>query len=162
MITGLKRYWPLMSLIGIAALGALALIFGSQKGFHELMHYFMGLFLCQFAMLKIFNISGFADGFRMYDLLAKKFRIYAYLYPFIELSLGLAYLSFLCPLITYSLTLIIMIFSAIGVIKALRSGLNIRCACMGTVLDVPLSSVTLSEDIAMSIMAALMLLSNLV
>jgi hypothetical protein len=46
---------------------------------------------------------------------------------------------------------------AIGVIRALKAGLDVRCACMGTVLDVPLSTVTLTEDIAMGLMALSML-----
>ena len=154
------RYWPLFALILVAALGAAALAHGGQKGFVAGMHYFMGFFLCQFAMLKLFHPSGFADGFQMYDLVAKKFRFYAYLYPFIELGLGLAYLSFSYPIATYLITILVMGVGAIGVIRALRQGLDLRCACMGTVLDVPLSTVTLSEDIAMGIMAVLMLFAS--
>jgi hypothetical protein len=55
------------------------------------MHYFMGLFLVIYSMFKIFDLSGYADGFEMYDLLAKRVRAYAYVYPFVELALGLAY-----------------------------------------------------------------------
>jgi hypothetical protein len=148
----MRKYWPLFALILVAALGAVAL----QKG--NWMHYFMGLFLCQFAMLKLFHPAGFADGFQMYDLIAKKFRVYAYLYPVIELALGLAYLSFSAPTLTYIVTIVVMGIGAVGVIKALREGLDVRCACMGTVLDVPLSTVTLTEDIGMIAMAFWMLI----
>ncbi len=157
----LKRYWPLFILVLIAVLAAAALLHGTQQGFFAWMHYFMGIFLCQFAMLKLFHPSGFADGFQKYDLVAKKFRSYAYLYPFIELGLGLAYLSFICPVITYSITIIVMGVGAVGVIGTLRKGLDLRCACMGTVLDVPLSTVTLSEDITMGVMAGIMLIGSL-
>lgn len=155
------RYWPLFALILIAALGAGALVFGLQEDFFAWMHFFMGFFLCQFAMLKLFHPSDFADGFQMYDLVAKKFRVYAYLYPLIELGLGLAYLSFIYPIATYIITLVVMGVGTVGVILALRRGLDIRCACMGTILDVPLSTVTLSEDIAMGVMACLMLFASL-
>ena len=151
----IERYRPLLALILVAAAGATAL---TQKAFFDWMHYFMGLFLCQFAMLKLFHPSGFADGFQKYDLVAKKFRAYAYIYPLIELALGLAYLSFSTPTLTYILTIVVMGMGAIGVIGALRRGLDIRCACMGTVLDVPLSTVTLTEDIAMIAMACWMLI----
>lgn len=153
----MKRYWPLFVVIFVAALGALALTHG--KGVHSWMHFFMGLFLCQFAALKLFHPSDFAEGFRMYDLVAKKIPIYAVIYPWIELGLGLAYLGFLFPTITYLVTIIVMAVSAIGVIRALQAGLDVRCACMGTILDVPLSTVTLTEDLAMGLMALLMLLS---
>jgi len=165
----IRRYWPLFALILIAALGAMALVYGAQKrplhnsaGFFAWMHFFMGFFLCQFAMLKLFHPSDFAEGFQMYDVVAKNFRGYAYFYPFIELGLGLAYLSFTCPIAIYIITIIVMGIGAIGVIRALRQGLDVRCACMGTILDVPLSTVTLSEDIAMGVMACLMLLTSLI
>ena len=46
---------------------------------------------------------------------------------------------------------------AVGVVRALKRGLDINCPCMGSVLDVPLSTVTLTEDIGMGLMAAVML-----
>ncbi len=153
----MKRYWPLFVLILITALEAVALTCGVQKGNFAWMHFFMGLFLCKFALLKLFNPKGFANGFQMYDLVAKKFSVYAYVYPFIELSLGLSYLSFIYPVVIYVITILVMVTGAIGVIRALRQGLDVRCACMGTVLDVPLSTVTLSEDIGMGVMACWML-----
>ncbi len=156
----MKRYWPLFALVLIAALEAVALTHGVSKSNFVWMHFFMGLFLCKFALLKLFNPRGFADGFQMYDLVAKKFSGYAYLYPFIELGLGLSYLSFVYPVVTYVITILVMGTGAIGVIRALRQGLDVRCACMGTVLDVPLSTVTLSEDIGMGIMACWMLIAS--
>lgn len=79
----MKRYWPLLCLILIAALAALSL---SPDLGREWMHYFMGFFLCQFAMLKLFDPAGFAEGFQMYDLTGSKIKSYAYLYPLIELG----------------------------------------------------------------------------
>lgn len=157
----IKRYWPLFILILIALLASFAVARGTQQGFMVWMHFFMGFFLCQFAMLKLFHPSGFADGFQMYDLVAKKFRLYAYVYPYIELALGLAYLSFTALILTYFVTILVMGVGAVGVIRSLKAGLDLRCACMGTILDVPLSTVTLSEDIAMGMMAFLMLIASM-
>lgn len=158
----LSDYWPLLSLILVTALGGLAIIHHSGEGGMAWMHYFMGLFLTCFALLKIFNPGKFADGFEMYDLLAKRSRAYALAYPYIELALGLAYLSFTAPLVTYSLTIAVMVLGAIGVIKALREGLDINCPCMGSVLNVPLSTVTLTEDLGMAAMAAAMIVLGLI
>ena len=124
------------------------------------MHYFMGFFLCCFSMLKIFNLASFADGFQMYDVLAKQTRVYAYLYPFIELGLGLGFLSFIVPKIIYGITIITMTLGAIGVLSALKKGLDINCPCMGSILKVPLSTVTLTEDISMIVMSIVMLFSH--
>ena len=120
------------------------------------MHDFMGLFLVVFSMFKFFNLPGFADGFQMYDLLAKPFRPYAYVYPFIELAIGLGYLAQRNLPVVYGTTIVVMLFGALGVIRALRQGLDLECACMGTVLKVPLSTVALAEDLGMIAMAATM------
>lgn len=155
----LQNYWPLVSLISIAAAAGYAVTWHSQggSGVMEWMHNFMGFFLCCFAMLKIFNLSHFANGFQMYDLLAKHNRAYALFYPFIELGLGLSYLSFIYPELVYGITVIVMFLGAVGVLIAIKKGLKIKCACMGTILNVPLSTVTLTEDIGMGAMAAIML-----
>lgn len=152
----MKRYWPLFALILVAALGALSLALNTGRSWMPL---FMGFIFCQFALLKLFHPSGFAEGFQKYDLLAKAFPPHAYLYPLIELALGLAYLGGFYPLLTSSLTIALMALGSIGVIRALRKGLDLRCACMGTVLDVPLSTVTLTEDIGMGLMALFLLFS---
>ena len=112
-------------------------------------------------MFKFFDMEGFSDGFQMYDLLAKRVRIYAYVYPFIELGLGLGYLSYWRPIVIYSATIFVLTFGSIGVLRALFKGLDIECACMGTVLHVPLSTVALVEDLGMVAMAAAMLWTNL-
>ena len=157
----INDYWPLISLIAISFLAACAISWKVQGQWMDWMHYFMGFFLVQFAMLKIFHPSAFADGFQMYDLIAKKSRFYAYCYPFIELGLGLAYLSFVFPIATYIITFIVMGIGSIGVIYALRRGLNINCPCMGSILDVPLSTVTLTEDLGMGLMSLAMLVMEL-
>ena len=149
-------YWPLFVLIIISALAGLAISYSTQFTMLSWMHYFMGIFLCIFALLKLFHPSAFADGFEMYDLLASKTRGYGYVYPYLELALGLGYLSFFMPQLVYSLTIVLLGFGAIGVILALRKGLDINCPCMGSILDVPLSTVTLTEDIGMIVMALLM------
>jgi hypothetical protein len=156
--TELAYYWPLISLVVVAALAALAIGAGfGRADMVGLMHAYMGVFLTVFALLKLFNPSGFADGFEMYDLLASRVRGYGYVYPYLELALGLAYLSFFVPVATYVATIALFTFGALGVVKAVRAGLDIDCPCMGSVLSVPLSTVTLTEDAAMAAMAAILL-----
>ncbi|KTD15535.1 glutaredoxin [Legionella gratiana] len=157
----LKKYWPLISLIIISLLAALSINWQVGGDMLVWMHYFMGIFLVIFSALKLFHPLDFADGFEMYDIIAKRSRIYAYCYPLIELLLGLAYFSFFLPILTYLITIIILIIGAIGVIKGLQQGLDINCPCMGTVLDVPLSTVTLTEDIGMALMAFILLIMSI-
>ena len=93
--TPLQKYWPLFTLIIVAILAALALS-STRRTMKvvDVMHFFMGFFLCQFALLKIFHPKKFAEGFQKYDLIASRSYIYALWYPLIELALGLGYLSF--------------------------------------------------------------------
>lgn len=153
-----QDYLPLILLVWVSVLVAAALwrSYGPDAGPTRGMHDFMGFFLVVFALLKLFDLDAFAEGFQKYDLLAKSFRPYAFAYPFIELALGLAYLSFWRPTTVYLATIIVLGFSALGVIRALVRGLNVRCACMGTVLKVPLSTVALVEDLSMFGMALVM------
>jgi hypothetical protein len=152
-----RSYIPLMVLVSLSALSALALTGISPFRPANWMHGFMGLFLVMFSMFKFFNLSGFADGFQMYDLLAKRFRPYAYLYPFLELGLGLSYLARFSLKEVYVGTIVLMLFGACGVLVALKNQLKINCACMGTVLNVPLSTVAMVENVGMAAMATVML-----
>ena len=155
--TSIKQYWPLISLMMVSIFAAFAINWRISGNMTIWMHYFMGVFLLMFSTLKIFHLEKFANGFEMYDILAKRSRAYAYIYPFVELLLGLLYLSFILPILTYVLTAVILTFGSIGVIQALKSGLDIHCPCMGSILDVPLSTVTLTEDIGMTVMALILL-----
>ncbi|MDD5200075.1 MAG: hypothetical protein PHC88_09755 [Terrimicrobiaceae bacterium] len=151
-------YLPLIVIVALAVTAAAARQFAeSSWRWDSWMHDFMGLFLVVFSMFKFFDLSGFADGFQMYDLLAKPFRPYAYAYPFIDLALGLGYLARWQPTWTYVATIAVMFFGAAGVVRGLAEGLDIECACMGKVLHVPLSTVALLENVTMAAMAAGML-----
>jgi methylamine utilization protein MauE len=157
-------YVPLFVLLGTSLLAASAkqVAYAADAGWQTAtwMPDFMGFFLVMFAMFKFFDLPGFADGFQMYDLLAKPFRPYAYLYPFIELSLGLGCLAQWEPRWIYGAMIVVLSFGALGVANALRKGLDLECACMGTILKVPLSTVALIEDVGMAAMAAVMLISR--
>ena len=89
----LAQYAPLVTIIGLAALGSIALSRHEGYSMDRFMHLFMGLFLLQFSALKLFDVRGFAKGFAKYDLLAMRSRPYGLIYPFLELTLALGYLA---------------------------------------------------------------------
>jgi len=156
----LTDYSPLVSLVLVSALTGFAIASGfGQTTTRAFMHAYMGVFLVFFALLKIFDLEGFKDGFAMYDLVAMRNSAWGYIYPFVELAFGLAYLAFLWPRAIYVATIFVFAFGAIGVILGLRKGLDIACPCMGNVLTVPLSTVTLTEDGVMAAMALSLLLT---
>lgn len=152
-------YLPLFVLTIIIGLCAFAI--ESAQDLWEWDHFFhhaMGLFLCLFAMFKFFDLEGFVEAFAQYDVIAHKHYWYGFAYPFIELFLGLAYLSFSAPVLTYLITIAVMSVSATGVIQTMRTGKEeLLCGSMGTVVRVPLSHITLIENISMGTLALLLL-----
>jgi cation transport ATPase len=122
------------------------------------MNNFMAGFFIVFSFFKFLNLKAFAESYAMYDLLAMKIPVYGFVYPFIELGLGLAYLTAFQPTFTNWATVIIMGFSTIGVIQSVMNKQKIRCACLGTVFNLPMSTVTIIEDLLMVGMAILMII----
>lgn len=122
------------------------------------MRHFMAGFFIVFAFFKLLNLTGFADSYAMYDLLAAKWKGWGFLYPFVELGLGLLYLTNIAPFETNVATIIVLGFSSLGVIKSNLDKRQIKCACLGDVFNLPMSTVTIVEDLTMVGMAAVMLL----
>jgi copper chaperone CopZ len=122
------------------------------------MHHFMGGFFLVFSFFKMLDLKGFAQSYQMYDVIARKFPTWGYIYAFTELALGLAFILFFQPLITYSLTLVVMSISIIGVLQTVLDKKKIQCACLGSVFKLPMSTVTIIEDGLMIVMSAYMLL----
>lgn len=150
METPRPSFKPLIVIFSVILIGTFAIAHNSLT---SSMHIFMGLFFIIFAMFKLFDLHGFVKGFLMYDLISQRFRAYAYFYPLIELALGVSYLGDFAPAFTDLLTIAIMFASAAGVIKAIGSGMDVRCACLGTTLNVPLSTVSIIENVGMGLMA---------
>ena len=103
------------------------------------------------------DLRGFADSYRMYDIIAKPIPAYGFIYPFIELWLGMAFLIDFQPFFTNIITLVVMSVSLIGVMQSVLNKQKIQCACLGTVFNLPMTTVTIIEDLLMVVMAAAML-----
>jgi len=123
------------------------------------MQYFMAGFFLVFSFFKFLDLKGFAESYAMYDLIAKKFKTWGYMYAFIEFLLGLAFLSNFQPLLTNILTFIVMSVSIIGVLQSVLNKRKIQCACLGTVFKLPMTTVTIIEDALMIIMSGIMILN---
>ena len=130
----------------------------SRFNYMSAMHLFMGGFFLVFSFFKLLDIKGFAYSYMTYDIIAKKWIGWGFIYPFIELSLGLAYLFHFAILEATIITLVVMSVSSIGVIQSLLAKKKIQCACLGTVFNLPMSNITLIEDLLMVVMAAVMLI----
>lgn len=125
------------------------------------MNHFMARFFIVFSFFKLLNLKGFADSFAMYDILAKKWDGWGYVYAFTELALGIAFLTGYNPILTNSVTFVVMTVSIIGVLQSIFNKRKIKCACLGDVFNLPMSTVTIIEDALMIGMSGLMLLNML-
>lgn len=154
-----NSYMPLYVIIGIITVASLAVTFRGDGSLPTFLSSFMAGFFLVFSGFKLIDLKGFAEGYSTYDLLAKRVYSYGYMYPFIELALGLLYIIGWNPFLTNIATFVLMTFSGIGVAVKLLRHEKFQCACLGTFLKVPLTKVTLIEDFGMGLMALYMLLS---
>ena len=157
-----KRYLPLILVVFyIGSLTAYCESLEESFEFGRAMSRFMGFFFLGFAFFKLLDVPRFADAFATYDVVAVRSRAYALAYPFIELTLGLLFLFRVFPLFANAATIVIMAVGLIGVVRAVIAKQEIQCACLGTAFNLPMSSVTIIENSVMILMAAAMLVNQL-
>lgn len=122
---------------------------------------FMAGFFLVFSFFKLLNLKGFAESYSMYDVIAKKWSGWGYVYAFVELALGIAFLTGFNPILTNSITFVVMSVSVIGVLQSVFNKRKIKCACLGDVFNLPMSTITIIEDALMIGMSGVMLLTML-
>jgi Heavy metal binding domain len=161
-----KNYMPLAIIISIISLTTIILSF---KDYHlgnfaisTTLSYFMIGFFLVFGGFKMIDLKGFAEGYSTYDLLARRVFAYGYVYPFIELFFGLAMILNPTSRLLLSAEIIVMSFSGLGVAIKLMRKEKFQCSCLGTLLKVPLTKITVVEDFGMVALALVMLFSVIV
>lgn len=154
-------YYPLLLVIAFVA--GVATIVDLRDGNFDwaiAMNWFMSGFFLVFAFFKLLDVPAFVMAFQSYDVVARKIPAYGYAYPFIELLLGLAYLTGMFPAMANVVTLVVMGVGLVGVTQAVLSRRTIQCACLGTVFKLPMSSVTVVENGLMAAMAVAMIATH--
>jgi copper chaperone CopZ len=156
-------YKPLLIITAfITGVAFLTAFHGSIYGFEHFsfkmfLHNFMTGFFLVFSFFKLLNIRDFANSFAMYDLLAMRVPIYGKIYPFIELGLGILCLVHFQPIFVYWADILIMGFGALGVIQSVIDKRKIKCACLGAVFNLPMSTVTIIENTIMVAVGVILL-----
>ena len=148
----LKQLKPLFIILTYISITSLLLNFKNWNSTNVMLD-FMGLFYIIFSFFKILDIKGFSISFRMYDPLAKKVPLYGIIYPFIEILLGIMFLTRIEVELAIILTIIVLGITTIGVTQALLNKKLISCACLGTTLKLPMTEATFIENALMIIMA---------
>jgi copper chaperone CopZ len=146
-VSWIKTYKPIL-LVFAYILGGTLVIEGVHGAFSLMrwMTHFMAAFFLVFSFFKLLDLEAFADSYSSYDIIAGRWRGWGLIYPFAELGLGILFLTGFDPVVTNAATLIIMGVSIIGVVRSVMNRRQIRCACLGAVFNLPMSTITIIED----------------
>ena len=125
---------------------------------NEWMISYMGIFFLLFSFLKLIDVKGFSESFKKYDLISKIIPGFAITYPFLELFLALTFLSSYFLIASYIMTLIFMTSQFFGVFISLQRKEVIKCACMGSSINIDISTLTLIENFVMISMSSYMII----
>ena len=157
-VSKIKQLKPLFIILSYILITSVLLNYKNWNSTNAMLD-FMGLFYIIFSFFKILDIKGFSISFRMYDPLAKKAPIYGYIYPFLEVLLGVMFLTRFEVNIALVITVIILGVTTIGVTQTLLNKRAIKCACLGTTLNLPMTEATFIENAFMIIMALILISS---
>lgn len=151
-------YKPILLIFGYISLVSV-LVQLKNDGFDwmEWMRHFMAGFFLVFSFFKLLNLKGFAESYAMYDVIARRIPVWGYVFAFMELGLGIAFLVNFNPFFTNLTTFLLLTISMIGVLQSVVNKKKIQCACLGTVFNLPMSTVTIIEDALMIVMSGIML-----
>ena len=156
-------YRPVIALFAMTALMAMAV---SQATFGtpftgRAIEWFIAISMCALALLKLQDVESFSSMFLGYDLLAKRWVPYSYIYPFAEGTAGVLMLAGVLTWLSAPLALFIGGIGAVSVFKAVYiDKRDIKCACVGGNSRVPLGFVSLTENLMMVGMAVWMLVGH--
>jgi glutaredoxin len=160
-IDGRRTYTPVMALFAMAALMAMA---ASYAAFGTVLtvvaaEWFVAMSMCLLALQKLKNVDSFATMFLNYDLLARRWVRYAYIYPFAEGLAGILMIAGSLMWLSIPVALFIGTIGAVSVFQAVYvEKRSLKCACVGGDSNVPLGFVSLTENVMMVAMGLWMLL----
>lgn len=157
-------YRPVAVLFAITALTAMAASYavsGNPLTVRAL-EWFISFSMVVLALLKLQNVETFATMFLNYDLLAKRWVPYSYIYPYAEGLAGILMVAGALTWLSVPVALFIGTVGAVSVFKAVYvDRRELKCACVGGSSNVPLGFVSLTENLMMIAMAVWMGLSAL-
>jgi glutaredoxin len=155
-------YRPVIALFTMTALMALAASYAVSGNALTILaaEWFIGFSMVVLALLKLQNVETFSTMFLNYDLLAKRWVRYGYIYPFAE---GLAGLLMVAGVLTWLSVPVALFIGAIGAVSVFKAVYidkrELKCACVGGASNVPLGFISLTENLMMVAMAIWMALS---
>ncbi len=155
-------YTPVVAVFAMAALMALAGSLASEGALLTVRaaEWFIAFSMCILAIQKLRDVDSFATMFLGYDLLARRWVPYAYLYAFGEALAGILMIANTLTWISAPVAFFIGSIGTVSVYYAVYvQKRELKCACMGGSSNVPLGFVSLTENVMMVVMAIWMTLT---
>lgn len=146
-------YQPVLAVFAVTftmALTSCWALLGGQLEWIRVLELFIAFSMCVLGILKLQDLLSFATGFVQYDLIARRWVPYSYVYPYVEVGAGVLMIAGILP---WTLALIVLVVSSIGAISIIKAVYiekrDLMCACVGGGSTVPLGSVSLTENLMM-------------
>jgi len=160
--TFFQTYKPLFTVFGYILIFSIAYqISRGTFSAHFFMNHLMAGFFVGLSFFKFLDLKSFATAFSNYDPLAKRWKTYGAIYPFIELALGFLFIADKFLLFANVMTILVLATTTVGVYQKIKSKSQFQCACLGAGFNLPLSNVTIFENLAMVVMALVGIFSPL-
>lgn len=157
-----KTYQPVVAIFAVTLAMALTTCWAMSGGLGiiRVLELFIAFSMCVLGILKLQNLLSFATGFVQYDLVARRYVPYSYIYPYIEAGGGALMIA---GLFTWFVAPVVLIASTLGAISIFKAVYidkrDLNCACVGGGSDVPLGFVSLTENLMMMAMAIWMMVT---
>ena len=159
-----ETYQPVLAIFAVTFLMAITATWAMRGGLDviRVLELFIAFSMCVLGILKLQDLMSFATGFVQYDLIARRYVPYSYVYPFVEAGAGILMIAGILTWVAAPAALIVSTIGAISVTKAVYiEKRDLNCACVGGGSEVPLGFISLTENLMMMAMAIWMMLKSL-
>lgn len=127
----------------------------------EWLRWFMGGFMLFFGSLKLMGVETFIKVFPLYDLIAKRIRPYKYIYPFLQIFIGMSFFIGSLDFFREAIVVLMSLASLIGITSVVSKRGAVRFSYLGTILRLRFSTVVIIENTVMIVACLLMLIANI-
>jgi len=156
-----ETYQPVLAVFAVTLPMALTTAWALEGGLSiiRVLELFIAFSMCVLGILKLQDLKTFATGFVQYDVIARRYVPYSYIYPFVEAGAGVLMIAGLLTWVAAPAALLVSTIGAFSVIKAVYvEKRDLNCACVGGGSSVPLGFISLTENLMMMAMSIWMML----
>lgn len=159
-----KTYQPVIAVFAVTLPMAFVTAGMTEGGMEvvRVVESFIAFSMCVLGILKLQDLLSFATSFVQYDLIARRYVPYSYIYPFVEAGAGVLMLGGIWPWLAAPAALFVSTVGAVSVFKAVYlEKRDLDCACVGGGSKVPLGAISLTENLMMMAMSIWMIWKEL-